>query len=105
MLRVCLQQRKLFVGTGADFLRKQVILLPKIRSSAMPHRALERLNSTVLFVVQSAVDGLVQAACGKVGLNASIEGLRAVLVKPQVQFLQLSRRERCYCAFDLLDRV
>ena len=50
----------------------------------MLHEAalLKRLNATVFLVVQSAVDCLVETACGKVGLNAGVNGLRAMLVKP-----------------------
>ena len=47
----------------------------------------------------------VEAARRQVGRNASIDELRVVLIKPQVQFLQLLGRERSYCALDLLDRA
>jgi hypothetical protein len=58
----------------------------------------------VLFVVQSSLNGFVKRARRKIGLNASIDGVR-VLVKPHAQFLQLLRRERTDSAFDFLDRV
>ena len=73
----------------------------------MLHEAafLKRLNATVFLIVQSAVDCLVEAACGEVGLNAGVNGLRAMLVKPRVQFFQFTRRKGLYCPFDLLNRV
>ena len=43
---------------------------------------LKRLNATVFLIVQSAVDRFVETACGEVGLNAGVNGLRAMLVKP-----------------------
>jgi hypothetical protein len=50
----------------------------------MLHEAafLKRLNATVFLILQSAVDRLVETACGEVGLNAGVNGLRAMLVKP-----------------------
>jgi len=69
----------------------------------MLHLALKRLNPAVLFVVQGAMNGLVETARSKVGLNAGVYGLRMVPVKPQVQFVQLFRRERVYRTFNLLD--
>jgi hypothetical protein len=50
----------------------------------MLHEAafLERLNATVFLIVQSAVGRLVETACGEVGSNAGINGLRAMPVKP-----------------------
>ena len=68
-------------------------------------RFLKRLNSTVFFVVQGAVNRLVETACGEVGLNAGVDGLRAMLVKPCVQFFQFRRRKGLYRPFDLLNRV
>ncbi len=44
--------------------------------------SLKRLNATVFIIIQSTVDRLVETACGEVGLNAGVNGLRAVLVKP-----------------------
>src|SRR5690349_19064115 len=79
--------------------------LPEIRGSAMLHLTLKRLNASVLFVFQSAVNGFIQASGGKVGLNASINSLRMVLVKPRVQFPQLLRCEHVYSARNLLYRV
>jgi hypothetical protein len=43
---------------------------------------LKRLNATVFLIVQTAVDGLVETACGEVGLNAGVNRLGAMLVKP-----------------------
>ena len=66
---------------------------------------LNRLNSAVLFVVQSAANSLVQTARRKVGLHASVNGLRMALVKPRIQLAQLLLRQRIYCMFDFLNRV
>ena len=66
---------------------------------------LTRLNATVFLIVQGAVDRLVETARGEVGLNAGVNGLRAMLVKPRVQFFEFTRRKGLYCAFDLLNRV
>lgn len=71
----------------------------------MLHPALKSLDLTVLFVVQSAIDGLVKTARRKVGLNAHIDGLRTVLVKPRIQLFQLRRCERPYSAFNFLNGV
>jgi len=71
----------------------------------MLHWALERLYATVLFVVQGALDGRVEASGRKIGLDASVDRRRAVLLEPYVQFLYFARRERSDGAFDLLDGV
>jgi hypothetical protein len=71
----------------------------------MLHPALKRLDSTAFFVVQSAMDGFVETARRKIGLNASVDGLRTILVKPGVQFFQLLRRERSDGALDFLHGV
>jgi len=93
----------LLVGAAADLLRKRGVCLPEIRSGAM--HLLKRLNPTVLFVVQSAANRLVQTARRKVGLYPSIDGLRVALVKPGVQLIQLLRRQRIDCTFDFLYRI
>lgn len=82
-----------------------MVLTPKIGSAAMLHRGLERLRATVLFVVQGAPDGRIEAPACKIGLNARVDGRGAVLLKPGVQFLDFARRERSDGAFDLLDVV
>src|ERR1039457_6922971 len=105
MLRVCFEQRKLFVRAGTDFRRERMILLPKIGGGAMLHWVLERPHAAVLLVVQSALDGRVEAAGRKIGLNASVNRRRVVLVEPHVQFLYFARRERSDGAFNLLDGV
>src|SRR5208337_4048326 len=46
-----------------------------------------------------------EASRRKIGLNASVDRLRKVLVKPQVQLLYLLRRKSPYRAFNLLDSV
>jgi hypothetical protein len=48
----------------------------------MWHPELKRLDPTVPFVIQGAMNSLVETARLKVGLNASIDGLRTVLLKP-----------------------
>jgi hypothetical protein len=48
----------------------------------MLHPPLQRLDSTVLFVVQSLLDGAIETASRKIGLKANVDGLRAILVKP-----------------------
>ena len=98
-----LQQCKLFVGTGADFLREGMVLPPKIGGGAMLHWVLERLYATVLLVVQSALDGSVEVSGSKIGLHASVDRRREVFLKPDVQFLDFARRERSDGAFNLLD--
>jgi len=71
----------------------------------MLHWLLERLYATVLLVVQGALDGCVEASGRKIGLDTSVDRRRAMLLKPQVQFLYFARRERSDGAFDLLDAV
>jgi len=105
MLRICFQQCKLFVGAGAYFLRKSMVLLPKIGGGAMLHRVLERLCAAVLLVVKCALDGRVEASGRKIGLDTSVDRRRAVLLKPCVQFLDLAGLERSDGAFNLLDSV
>ena len=36
-------------------------------------RAVEGLNAAVLFIIQSALNGGIEAACGEIGLNASVD--------------------------------
>ncbi len=50
----------------------------------MLHQAafLKRLKATVFLIVQSAANRFVETAFGEVGLNAGVNGLRAMLVKP-----------------------
>jgi hypothetical protein len=43
---------------------------------------LKRLCPTVIFVVQGATNDLVETACRKVGLEASVERLRTIFVEP-----------------------
>jgi hypothetical protein len=69
----------------------------------MLHGVLERLYATVLLVIQSALDGSVEVSGSKIGFNASVDWRRAVLLKPEVQFLDFARRERSDGAFNLLD--
>jgi len=104
MLRVAFQQGKLLVRTAANALRERPIHLPEICIGAVLHPALKRLHSTVLFVIQSSLNGVVKTARREIGLDASIDGVR-LLVKPHAQFFQLLRRERTDSAFDFFDRV
>jgi hypothetical protein len=69
----------------------------------MLHAALERLNPTFCLVVQCPLNGFVETPRFKVGLNLGIDEVRVIAVKPQVQFVQLLRRERIDGAFNLLD--
>ena len=48
----------------------------------MPQPVLKRLDPAVIFVVQGAMNGLVETALRKIGLDASVERLRAIFVKP-----------------------
>jgi hypothetical protein len=82
-----------------------MVLLPKIGGGAMLHWLLERLYATVLLVAQGALDGRVEASSREIGLDASVDLRRAVLLKPHVQFLHFARRERSDGAFNLLDGV
>jgi len=61
-----------------------MVVLPEFGSGAVFHQAaiLERLNTTISLVFQSAGNRFIESACGKVGFNAVIDGLRAVLVDP-----------------------
>jgi hypothetical protein len=71
----------------------------------MFHPVLEWLNPAISLVVESAMNGRVEAACRKVGLHARINGLRVVPIKPRIQFLQLLIGELSYCALDFLYRI
>jgi hypothetical protein len=82
-----------------------MVLPPKIGGGVMLHRALERLRPAVLFVVQGAPDGRIEASGGKIRLDARVDRRRAVLLKPYVQFLYFARRERSDGTFDFLDGV
>ncbi len=83
-VRVPFQQGKLLVGAGADVRGERMIVLPEFGGGAVFHQAacLKWLNATVFLVVQSAGNRFIETACGKVGLNAGIDGLRAILVEP-----------------------
>ena len=95
----------MFVRAGTDFRRERMILLPKIGGGAMLHWVLERPHAAVLLVVQGALDGRVKTPGRKIGLDASVDRRRAVLLKPCVQFLDFAWRERSDGAFNLLDVV
>jgi hypothetical protein len=45
----------------------------------------------MIFVVQCAMNGLVETTRRKIASNASVDGLRAILLKPSVQFFQFLR--------------
>jgi hypothetical protein len=80
-------------------------LLPKIGGGAMQHGALDGLCPTVPLIVQSALDGRVEGSGRKVGLNASVDRRRTVLVKPPVQLLYFARSERSDGKFNFLDGI
>jgi hypothetical protein len=82
MLLVGFEQSKFLIRPVADLLWESAVFLPEVRSGVMLHPALKRLDATVFFVVQGAMNGVVKMACCKIGLDASVDGLRAVLVKP-----------------------
>ena len=92
MLGAGFQQRKLLVRTVANILRQRRVDVPEARIGAVLHPVLERLHSTVVFVVQSSLNGVIKTACRKIRLDAGVDGVR-LLVKPQTQFFQLLRRE------------
>jgi len=69
----------------------------------MLHAPLKRLNPTVFFIIESAMNRFIKAAGCNVRLDTLIDKRRMALVKPQVQFVQLLRRERIYGAFNFLD--
>ncbi len=93
MLGVRFQKRKLLVGAASNWRGEGGVLAPKGHGSAMAHGPLERQRSAVFLVFQGLVDEVIQPARFKVGLNARVDGLRAVLVQPGVQFFQFLRRE------------
>ena len=86
-------------------MRERVVLLAKIGGGAMLHWMLERLCATVLLVVQRTLDGRVEASGRKIGLDASVDRRRIVLLKPYIQFFYLARRERSDSAFNVFDGV
>jgi hypothetical protein len=102
MLRICFEQSKLFVGAAADFLREGMVLPPKIGGGAMLHWVLEKLYVTAFLVVQGTLDGSVEVSVLKIGLHASVDRRRAVLLKPEVQFLDFAPGEGSDGAFNLL---
>jgi len=59
-----------------------MVLPPKIGGGVMLHGALERARAAVLFIVQGALDGRVEASGRKIGLDASVDRRRAVLLEP-----------------------
>ena len=65
----------------------------------------QRDNSAICFVGERAMDSCVEAAGGKVGFDARINGLRVVLVKPRIQLPQLLLTELVDRALDLPYRV
>jgi hypothetical protein len=70
----------------------------------MLHPIPKAAEDDCFFVAQSSLDGVIETARFKVGLDAGIERVR-VLVEPYVQFFQLLRRQRADGAFDFLDGV
>jgi hypothetical protein len=70
----------------------------------MLHPSLKRLKTIVFVVAQGSLNGVVETASRKIGLNAGIEPVW-VLIEPYIQFFQLLRRQRADGAFDFLDGV
>jgi hypothetical protein len=62
--------------------KPQVSVRPFDRKSAKAHPGLKRPDPTVYFVIQGAMNSLVEATRLKIGLNASIDGLRTISLKP-----------------------
>ncbi len=77
--------------------------LPEIRSGLVLHWELERSNATVLFMFRSVINRFIEPSSRKIGLNTSINRLGVVLVKPCVQFLDLSWAESLYRLFNFLN--
>jgi hypothetical protein len=71
----------------------------------MEHRGLERPHPAGILIVQGTLDGLVEMARRKVGLNTGIDGLRMALFQPPVELFHLLRAELIDCAFDFLNRT
>jgi hypothetical protein len=71
----------------------------------MLHQVLKGLCPAIFLVVQSALDGRVEASGREIGLKTSVDRQRVVLVEPRVQLLYFARRERSDGAFNLVDGV
>ena len=102
MVRIFFQQRKLLVGASAYLGWQGSTIAPEIRVRTMDHATLKRLRCSGFMVGQSAIDTLVDATCSKIGPQLRVDRLRVVLVKPQMEFFPLPRRESVYGAFDFL---
>ena len=102
VLRVGFQQCELLVGPGANVGRQRMIIVPEIRVRAVHHEAgLKELCFSVFVVGHCATDAIVDAPGSKIGLKLRVNGLRAVHIKPRVQFFQFARRQSSDGAFDL----
>jgi hypothetical protein len=53
---------------------------PELGTGVMLHPVLKGLDATVLLVVQSALNRIIEAACCKIGLDANVDELWAVLL-------------------------
>jgi hypothetical protein len=103
MLGIVLQQRELFVGAVANGPGKVEVGSPEARGRLVIGQRLERTNSTGLLIIKGAKDEVVQATSRQVVCNAIVNGLRAMLVEPIVELLQLVLGEILDCSFDLVD--
>ena len=56
-------------------------------------------------VSQCGIDAFVHTSGIKIRLELGVDGLRAMTVKPSVQFFQLPGRKRSDCAFNLLHGI
>jgi hypothetical protein len=84
----------------ADLLRKRAVSLPKSALARTFHSALKRLETIILFVVQSGLDGIVGKTCREIGLDMAVERVRCW--SNHIQFFHLLRRQCAHGAFDFL---
>ena len=69
----------------------------------MRHSALERLNAPGFLIFQRFFNGPVKTSSRKVRFKARIDGVRMVLVQPDIELLDLVRSQMVYGAFDFLN--
>jgi hypothetical protein len=88
-------QRELFVSAGAYLVWQASIVVPEIRVRPMDHGTLtlKQSCSSGLMVGQCVIDAIVDAACLKVVRKLLIDRLWVRLIKPQIEFFSLLRRE------------
>ncbi len=69
----------------------------------MPHGQLEWPDPATSLIVQSLLDGMVEAPRCEIGLDAGVDRLGMVRVESGVQWLQFAGVEGGDCALDLFD--